>query len=497
MRSVEVVLALVALATVVATFARRLRLPAPSLLVVAGLAVGFTPYGSSVHVPPEAIGLIVLPPLLYAAGEELSWRDLKAVWRPVAILAVGLVLVSAAVVGAVTTLVTGLPLALGFLLGAILAATDPVAVTALGRRLSLPPRMQTLVQAESLFNDATSLILYRVAVGIALAMTGTGAIISSGGLAWDFVRLAGGGTLTGAIVAAAVAEVRKRTEDPILESVIALLTPYIAYVVAESLTTSGVTSVVVAGVILGVRAPRLTNARIRLQLGAVYGTVIFILESVVFSLIGLQLPTLMKELGNLRWVLAALAVAVTLLLVRVAWVLPLAGRRSWRASVVVTWAGARGVVPLAAALSIPLALPSRDLLQVLATAVIVISLIVQGFTLAPLVRLTGVAVTPEDERGEHERAVTAMIGAANAYLDGLEDADAVAPVVVERVRRALRDRAEDSDDVAGDYRRIQRAVLGVERAELARMHDEGLIGEVTRRALTHRLDREELRFTED
>jgi CPA1 family monovalent cation:H+ antiporter len=492
-RSVEIILALVAVATVVATFARRLRLPPPSLLVVAGLVVGFTPYGSSVHVPPEVISLVVLPPLLYAAGEELSWRELKAVWRPVTALAIGLVLASAAAVGVVTALIAGLPLALGFLLGAILAATDPVAVTALGRRLSLPPRLQTLVQAESLFNDATSLILYRVAVGVAVA----GAVTSWGGVAWDFVRLAGGGALVGVAIAAAVAAVRRRTEDPVLESVTALVTPYLAYVVAESLNASGVTSVVVAGVILGVQAPRLTNARIRLQLHAVYGTLIFILESVVFSLIGLQLPTLVHELGDLRWVLAAIAVAVTLLLVRVAWVLPLAGGRSWRASAVVTWAGARGVVPLAAALSIPLSLPSRDLLQVLATGVIVISLIVQGFTLAPLVRLTGIAVTPEDKRTEYDRARTAMIEAAMSYLGSLEDVEAVSPVVLDRVRRALRNRAEDPDDVAGDYRRIQRDVLGVERAELDRMHAEGAIGDATRRALTHRLDREELRLSED
>jgi CPA1 family monovalent cation:H+ antiporter len=154
-----VVLFLVALATVVATFADRISVPAPSLLVLAGLLVGLLPYASNIHVTPEIVSLLVLPPLIYAAGEELSWRELKRVWRPVSLLAVGLVAVSAAAVGFVTVLLTPLPLALGFVLGAVLASTDPLAVTALGRKLALPPRLQTLVQAESLFNDATSLIL--------------------------------------------------------------------------------------------------------------------------------------------------------------------------------------------------------------------------------------------------------------------------------------------------------------------------------------------------
>src|SRR5215467_5007549 len=152
MRGVETVVVLVALATVVAAFAGRLRVPAPSLLVAAGLVVGLLPGTPPVHVPPSVVSLVVLPPLLYAASEELSWRDLRAVWRPVAVLAVGLVVASAAAGGAVGGAVVALSLSMAFVLGAVLASTDPVAVSALGRRLSLPARVQTLVQAESLFN---------------------------------------------------------------------------------------------------------------------------------------------------------------------------------------------------------------------------------------------------------------------------------------------------------------------------------------------------------
>src|SRR5882757_7662486 len=169
MRSVETVLFLVVLATVVATFARRLSIPAPSLLVVAGVVVGMFPGVPEARATPELVSLVVLPPLIYAAGEEMPWRDLRAVWRPVTVLAVGLVLASAAAVGLIAALVAPLPASMAFVLGAVLASTDPVAVSALGRRLSLPPRIQVLVQAESLFNDATSLVLFRLAVSAAIA----------------------------------------------------------------------------------------------------------------------------------------------------------------------------------------------------------------------------------------------------------------------------------------------------------------------------------------
>src|SRR5439155_20619341 len=183
----------------------------------------------------------------------------------------------------------------------------PVAVTALGRRLALPPRVQVLVQAESLFNDATSLVLYRVAVSVAVAT----AAADWGAAGGEFLLLAGGGTLIGAAVAAVVALIRRRTEDPVLETVIALVTPYASYVLAEAAHTSGVTSVVVAGVVLGGRGEKLTNAHIRLQLHAVYGTVVFLLESVVFSLIGLALPAQVQALSHSdrAWPLYAPAVA--------------------------------------------------------------------------------------------------------------------------------------------------------------------------------------------
>ena len=313
MRGVETVLFLVVLGTVVAAFAGRLRVPAPSLLVIAGLVVALLPRFPAVHVPPEVVSLVVLPPLLYAASEELPWRDLRAVWRPVAVLAVGLVLASAAAVAAVTWAVAAVPASMAFVLGAVLASTDPVAVSALGRRLSLPPKVQALVQAESLFNDATSLVLFQIAVSFAVAGTAgpAGSVLLHA--AGQFAVLAAGGAAVGGVIAAGVIPVRRRVTDPVLETVLALITPYAAFVLGEVLHVSPVMAVIVAGLVIGGRRERITTAQTRLQLHSVYGTVIFLLESVVFSLIGLQLPTLIRDLSRAEaWPAEALAVAGTL-----------------------------------------------------------------------------------------------------------------------------------------------------------------------------------------
>ena len=442
MHSIEIVLALVALGTVGAAFANRLRIPPPSLLVLAGLIVGLLPGVPAVRVSPDVVSFVVLPPLLWAATDDLPWRDLRAVWRPVTVLAVGLVLASAGAVAGVLTAVTAVPLSMAFVLGAVLASTDPVAVSALGRRLSLPPRVQALVQGESLFNDATSLVLFQIAVSFAV---GGSAAVGVGGVLWhgaaQFVVLAGGGALAGGVIAAVVMAVRRRITDPVLESVVALVTPYAAYVLGTALHVSGVTAVIVGGLVVGTQRARITTAATRLQVHAVYQTVIFLLESVVFSVIGLELPTLVSDLGQAGpWPLVALAIAATLLVTRVLWVFPLwAGRQwrqgrrrpSWAVPAVVSWAGTRGVVPLAAALSIPLTtssgapLPQRDLLLVLAVTVIVISLIVQGLTLEPLVRRTAVTQPTASTQQEDAAARLRLAEAGIARLDELAASEEV------------------------------------------------------------------------
>lgn len=508
MREVATVLFLVILATAVATFAQRRRIPAPSLLVIAGLAVALIPGAPAVRIPPEIIAVIVLPPLLYASAEELSLRDLRMVWRPVTILALGLVLASAAAVGYIAVTVTGLPPVMAFVLGAVLASTDPVAVTALGRRLALPGRVQVLVQGESLFNDATSLVLFKVAVGVAVA---AGAV-NWPGVGGQFVLLAGGGSLVGAAVAGVVTLIRRRTTDPVLETVIALVTPYAAYVLAEFAHASGITSVVVAGVLLGRSSHSFSDAQIRLQIRAVYAVVVFLLESVVFSIVGLALPTLVHDLPNGTdwWPLQALVLAGALIGVRVLWMLPLSaaakstgGRSHWRLAAVVTWAGTRGVMPLAAALSIPLTtssgavLPGRPLVLVLTTAVVVVTLVVQGLTLAPIVNRSGLALEPEHTAREEVGARDILNKAALAYVDHLAELETQPELVIHRVRDGLDARLDhttespDGSTLDATYRELRRAVIGVQNAELRRLYDEHQISDATRRSLQYDLDRED------
>jgi monovalent cation/hydrogen antiporter len=524
-RSVETILFLVVLGAVVAAFAGRLRVPAPSLLVIAGVLVGLLPGVPAVTVTPEVVSLVVLPPLLYAASEELPWRDLRAVWRPVLILAIGLVAASAAAVAAVAWAVAGIPLSMAFVLGAVLASTDPVAVSALGRRLSLPPRVQALVQAESLFNDATSLVLFQIAVSFAVtgtaARTGPGDILLHG--VGQFAVLAAGGAAVGGVIAAGVIRVRRRITDPVLETVVALVTPYAAFVLGQALHVSPVLAVIVAGLVIGGRRDRITTATTRLQLHSVYQTVIFLLESVVFSLIGLQLPALIRDLSqnNEAWPADALAVAATLIVARILWVFPLsaviqrragARRPSWPVPAVVSWAGTRGVVPLAAALSIPLTsatgapLPRRDLVLVIAIAVIVISLIVQGLTLEPLVRLAGIA-QPDGARHEETVARLRLAEAALARLDELAAGDCAADDAIDRARASLQARigrtraridgteAPEPDGLTD--RELRRALNAAENAELARLYDDGTITQPTRQRLQRNLDLEAARLSDD
>jgi len=425
--------------------------------------------------------------------------------------------------------VAGIPASMAFVLGAVLASTDPVAVSALGRRLSLPPKVQALVQAESLFNDATSLVLFQIAVSFAIA--GTAGRTTAGGAllhgAGQFAILAAGGAAVGGVLAAGILRLRRRISDPVLETVVALVTPYAAFVLGQALHVSPVTAVIIAGLVIGGRRERITTAQSRLQLHSVYQTVIFLLESVVFSLIGLQLPTLIRDLSHgAAWPAAALAVAGTLIMTRMLWVFPLSAvvqrrsgvrRPTWPVPAVVSWAGTRGVVPLAAALSIPLTttagtpLPQRDLILVLATAVIVISLVVQGLTLEPLVRLAGIG-RADSARHEETVARLRLAEAALARLDELADDASAADYratddAIDRARAGLqarigRARARiDGDQAPEPYvlsdRDLRRALNAAEHAELTRLYDDGTISQPTRLRLQHGLDLEAARLSDE
>ena len=504
-REAGIVVALVVASTLVATFANRWRVPAPSVLVVFGLVVALIPGVPVVRTTPELISVVVLPPLLYASAQDISARELRDIWRPVAALALGLVLATAFAVGGVAVWVTSLGAPMAFVLGAVLASTDPVAVTALGRGLPLPPRIQALVQTESLFNDATSLVLFQVAVGVAVGTGGVNLFAASG----RFVVLAGGGMGVGAALAVLVIALRARAADPLLQTVIALVTPYAAYVLAQGAGVSGVTAVVVAGVVVGSAGHRITDARIRLQVHAVYGVIVFLLESVVFALIGLQLPTFVRDLppGTTWWPLEAVALAAALIVVRVLWMRPTValaaptrGYPAWPLTRVMAWAGTRGVMPLAAALSIPLTadsgapLTDRPLVLVLTTAVVAITLTVQGLTLGRVVRSSGLAVDPSLLAAQEAEVRTSLDEAALEYLDNLGAGEGLPPQVIERLRRRYNARLGGHEDGAwpvGDFARLQRAVIDVQRAELRRLYADGRINDSAQRRFTHELDRAE------
>ena len=316
--------------------------------------------------------------------------------------------------------------------------------------------------------------------------------------------------------------VRRRITDPVLETVAALLTPYVVYLLGETLHVSGVTAVIVAGLAIGAWRAKITTAQTRLQLHSVYQTVIFVLEAVVFALIGLELPTLVRDLGQTgRWPLAALAVTATLIATRMAWVFPVFAISSWRRGTrrpswpvpaVVSWAGTRGVVPLAAALSIPLTttsgapLPQRDLVLVLAAATIVISLIVQGFTLEPLARLAGFGPVTASPLHEETVARLHMAEAGLARLEELAEDGAAPDAVIDRLRATMqarigtaRARIDPSPDAAGtalNEQELRGDLITAESAELTRLYDAGSISAATRRRLQRNLDLETARLTE-
>lgn len=532
MQTLEIVLALVTLGVVVATLARKLGAPAPPLLVIAGLLVGLLPGVASVEVPPDVVGLVVLPPLIYAAATDVAVKELLGVLRPVLVLAVGLVAVTAvAVAGTLHWIEPQVSLATAFVLGAVLASTDPVAVSALARRLHLPPRLLALVQGESLLNDATSLVLFQVAVGVVVAGT-AGTVL---GIAWQFVLLGIGGALVGLAGAFVVERLRPLTQDPVLATVLALLTPYVVFAAATVLRTSGVTAVVICGLLLSRSRDQTTRGPVRVQIAHVYSVVVFLLESAVFALIGLELPSLVDRLStdDRQFIPAALAVFAVVVVTRAIWIYPTgylprmhrrgqrpAERAPWQALAVLSWAGTRGVVPLAAALAIPLTtdagdpFPERDLLLVLATSCIILTLVVQGLSLEPLVRRLRIGQDPATL--QHEIAIGRHAAAAAALdrLDELEESGEEPTDVLTRLRgevearatitrqRLVRlesdgDQTHSKDSTGQAYRRLRIDLLAAESDRLNQLRDEGRIGEDTRRALERGLDLEEARLADD
>lgn len=503
----------------------KLRIPYPILLVLGGLALGFAPGMPEIDLPPDLVLVGVLPPLLYGAAFFTSLRDLRANVRPVGLLSVGLVLLTMVVVAVVAhALVPELPWAAAFVLGAVVSPTDPIAATAIMHRLGVPRQLVSIVEGESLVNDGTALVAYRFAV--TAAVTGAFSLWEAGA---SFVLNVAGGVLVGLAVGWIVRQVRRRLDFPPAEVTISLLTGYFAYIPAELVGVSAVIAAVTSGVYLGWHTPELTTPEVRLMGESAWEITTFTLNALLFTLIGLQLPVILDGLDayattDLLW--WAIAIWLTVLLVRALWVYPAAKLPRLlvpriRASdpmpspaslALLTWSGMRGGVSLAAALAIPLAtdagtaFPGRDLILFLTFAVIVGSLVLQGLTLPAVIRLLRLEDDGEDDAREEAQARIDAAGAALLRLDELVGEDWVRPDTAERVRAGYifrRDRFSarlgDGDDGSIearslDFQRLRRELLNAEREAVQELRRRREISDEVARRVERDLDLEDARL---
>ena len=466
----EVSLTLILVAAVALLIAAQaLRVPYPILLVVGGLGLGMVPGMPEVQLEPDLVLLVLLPPLLYAAAFFTPLRELRRNVKPITVLAVGLVLATTVAVAIVAHEALGFDWAPAFVLGAIVSPTDPIAATAIARRLGVPGRIVTIVEGESLINDATALVTYKFAV--VAVVTGSFSLADASA---EFVVSMAGGIAVGIGIGAAVAHVRRRLDNPPVEVTIALFTAYFAYLPAEAIGVSGVLAAVTVGIYMGRLTSKLTSPTTRIQGVAVWEIVTFVLNSALFVLVGLQLPAILdgiERLDNSGVVLDGVLVAATVIVIRLAWVFPIAYASRllsshmrgapptpWRQVLLVGWTGMRGAVSLAAALALPLQtdagapFPERDLIIFLAFCVILGTLLIQGLSLPPLIRLLGVDDRDEALEREELQARIAAAEAALARVDELGDEDWVRDDTLERVRSAYHYRRRRFASLAGDRR---------------------------------------------
>jgi CPA1 family monovalent cation:H+ antiporter len=502
---VEIILvALLVSVAVLSAAARAINVPYPIVLVVGGAIMGVAPIGlPEVELEPDLVLVIFLPPLLYSGAFFANLRDLRADLRTISLLSIVLVLVTMVVVAVVAHEMIGLGWPAAFALGAIVGPTDPVAATAIARRLGVPRRQVSILEGEALINDATALVAYRIAIG-----TGTFSLLDAG---WDFLWKAAGGIAVGLAVGWVIIQVRKRLDDPLVENTIGLLSGYAAYVPAEHLELSAVLSAVTVGCYVGWQAPRIASPTTRLQGFGMWELLVFLMNAFLFTLIGLQLPMVLEGFEP-EWLGYAIAVSAAVVLTRLLWshtvvflVRALDRRESqrarrvgWQSRTIVGWAGMRGAVSLAAALALPFGFEQRDLLIFITFAVIFVTLVLQGLTLPPLIRRLGVQDDGTEEEHEELKARLYATKAALARIDELAGEEWTRDDTIERMRgayeyrkRRLAARAgkiEDDgfEDRSVAYQTLVRELLEAQRDAVVRLRNEGTISN----DVMHRLERE-------
>jgi CPA1 family monovalent cation:H+ antiporter len=501
-----------------------LRVPYPILLVLGGLALGFVPGIPHVALKPDIVLVAILPPLLYSSAFFTSLRDLRRNIRPLSLLAVALVFVTMLAVAAVChAAISGLSWPVCFVLGALVAPTDAVAANAIASRLGIPRRLATLIEGESLINDATALVAYRYAV--AAVVTGSFAFWHA---TWHFVVDVAGGVAIGLAVGFVLRQIRRRMNHSPTEIAIALLSGYFAYLPAQAAGVSAVLAAVTVSVYVGWYTPELTNPQTRLQGDAVWNILTFLLNALLFGLVGLQLRPILDSLSGRSTATLigdAAIVSAAVIGTRLLWIYPATylprflSRRirerdpypPWQYPTLIGWTGLRGAVTLAAALALPLTtnsgtpFPERDLLIYLAFCVILATLVLQGLSLPLVIRLLNL----EDDGNAAKEETKARVFAADAALarlDELADETWVREDTAERMRGLYRFRQNrfsarfDADDDGAieqrsqDYQRLRRELLDAERQAVVELRRQGRINDDIMNLVQRDLDLEDARL---
>jgi Na+/H+ antiporter len=527
MSPIESLIFLLGAAALLAQLARILRVPYPVFLVLGGLLIGFVPGLPTVEISPEVIFLVFLPPLLNYAAFFSSPRDLRRHLRPLLALAIGLVLFTTAAIALIAHALIGLPWAAAFVLGAILAPTDPVAAEAIFRRLGVPGRVSTIVGGESLVNDGTGLVAYRLAV--AAVVTG---LFSVWEAALDFFLVGGGGIVLGLVLAWVVLPLWKRVGDPSIFIALSVLTAYAIYVLAEEvLHVSGILAVVSYGLYRGWRDPSLfPNASTRIQNISFWNMLVFLLESLLFVLVGQQLPAILEGLSEypvVQVLTYAVLVYATLLGARFLWFFttpylhPVFDRllrnrylrAPWQESLVMVWSGMRGAVSLAAALAVPLvtdtgdAFPGRDLILFLTFSTILATLVLQGLTLGPLIGWLRLGGDEEADTLVELKARLEGARAARERLEHLRKDGLVSPSAEESMRQYNEERikryqagiqeggaTQEYMESSSAWRDWRRELLAAEREAIVSLRNRGEISPEVMRRIQRDLDLEESRI---
>lgn len=512
--TISLLFGLLVVIVVLATLATRLRLPYAILLVIGGLTLGFVPGLPTIELNPELVLVLFLPPLIYSSAWFTSWRQFRASLRPILQLALGLVLVTTLVVAVVAHFLAGLSWPVAFVLGTVVSPTNAVAASATAMEFGLPRRVVTVIEGESMVNDATGLVLYRFAV--AAVVTGSFSLWQVG---LQFVLVSLGGLLIGLVIA----WLHRHLNDAPIEITITLLTPYATYLASDALQVSGVLA---AGLYLSRQSSRFFSSTTRLSANAVWNVLVFLLNGLLFLLIGLQLHRIVAAIADhslltLLW--QALLVGLVVIAVRLAWVFPAASlpRRlsarlrardpypGWRNVEIVAWVGMRGGLSLAAALAPPLTLgsgaafPQREVVIFFTFAVILLTLVGQGLSLGPLIRLLGVRRDSSLER-EHALAHQVAARAALARLDELAGDEQMPQGVLARLRNhyggklyALNNAVDGTGhdpfvEHEPTQQQLRREILDAERAAVINLRDRGRIDDETLRLVERELDNEKI-----